>query len=644
MFNPPYPHLFSPVTLAGITFRNRIFASPTGSSNLDSRHFPIAETNAYYERKAMGGAASVCVGDCVVAEDGRNNNGHIYVYDDETYISLAALAESITRHGAVAAIELTHAGSHSTKSASLGAQLYGPSGYTNSDGKRVLPMSEDQIEHVIRQFAEAAKTVVRAGFNMITLHGGHGWLLTEFMSPVTNHRTDKWGGSAENRCRLAVEVAKAVRNAVGPRIAIEMRISGDECYAGGYDLSTGVEIACQLDGVVDLIHVSAGNHEVQEVFTVTHPDMFHSDGANVRFAAEIKKHVKTSLVSTVGALSDPSLMEDIIASGKADIVEIARGLIADPDLPRKASSGRDAEINHCLRCLACFSNLIATGQFVCAINPVIGHEVDNKHEIPAAQRKRVLVAGGGIAGMRAAVTAAARGHDVILAEKSDRLGGVLRCEDAVPFKKKLAMFLQRQEEAVLAAGVSVRLNTKATPELAQELAPDVIIAAIGARPVKPPINGIDYAVSAESVYYDASLAGRSAIILGGGLVGCELAIYLARMDRNVTLVEMLETLNDGGNMLHGLAIAVELKRLGVDIHLGTRAIDISKNSVVCEKSGEKLTFTADTIIYAAGQRPLTEEAEMLRFEAPEYYRIGDCLNPKNIVEATRAGYNIARDI
>jgi len=644
MYSCKFPHLFSPVTIAGVTFRNRLFASPTGASTLDSRHFPIEEAYAYYERKAIGGAASVCVGDCLVSPNARNNNGHIYIFDDSSYVSLAGLAESITRHGAVAAIELQHCGSHATVSAEHGEQLYGPSEYTNNNGFYVIEMTEEQILEVIDDFARCAATAKKAGFGMITIHGGHGWILTEFMSPLTNHRTDKWGGSVENRCRFAVEVVKAVRGAVGAKFPIEMRISGSECNPNGYGIETGIEIAKQLDGIVDLIHVSAGNHEVMEVFTVTHPDMFLPDGVNVKYAAEIKKHVTKSLVSTVGALSDPALMEEIIASGQADIVEVARGLIADPDLPNKARQGRDNEINRCMRCLACFSNLINTGHFICAINPEIGHEMQQKFYKPVVKKKNVLIAGGGIAGMRAAITAANRGHSVTLAEKSNELGGALKCERGVSFKKNLSVFLENQAREVQKAGVKVLLNTAVTKELAESLSPDVIIAAIGAKPIAPPVKGIENAVKADDIYHNIDLAGKKVVILGGGLVGSELAIHLSMNGREVTLVEMADSLNDGGNQLHGLAIRLELARRNVDIHLSTKAIEVKDGTLICENSGEQVEFTADTIIYAAGQRALAEEAEELRFCAPEYHRIGDCLNPKNITEATRLAYNIAMDI
>ncbi|MCL2126017.1 MAG: NAD(P)/FAD-dependent oxidoreductase [Oscillospiraceae bacterium] len=641
-----YPHLFSPITLAGTVFRNRIFASPTGTAYMSSQHYPIQETFAYYERKAIGGAASVCVGDAVVcSKHGRFNNGHIVLDDPGGASALSRLADSISRHGAVASIELSHSGSHAHSSAREGNQLYGPMEYTTAAGFHVEAMNDDKIYEIVDQFAKAALAAKRSGFGMVTVHGGHGWLLTEFMSPVSNRRTDKWGGSPENRCRFAVEVCKAIRKAVGPNFPIEMRISGSECHPSGYDIDEGVEIAKQLDGHLDLIHVSAGSHEIWDVFTVTHPDMFLPDGANVRFAAEIKKHVKTA-VATVGALADPELMEEIIASGQADVVELARGLIADPDLPLKARTGRSDEINGCMRCLTCFSNHMSKGQFICAINPVIGREIENNWIVQPAVKKQVLIAGGGIGGMQAALTAAERGHEVILCEKTGELGGALNCEHDVPFKKHLTEYLRRQERKLRAAGVDIRLNTEVTKEYAESIAPDVIIAALGSRPIVPGIPGIDGAnvVGAEEVYLDPEKAGKRVVILGGGLVGTELAAYLAGLGREVEIVEMAPAMGDGGNMLHGLAIRLELARKNVKVNLSVKALEINEKGLVGEGPDGKQLFEADTVVYAAGQSPLRSEAEELRFAAPEFYQIGDCLTPKNIADATNLAYNTARDI
>ena len=380
-----------------------------------------------------------------------------------------------------------------------------------------------------------------------------------------------------------------------------------------------------LDGKVDLIHVSAGHHEDDAASMVTHPTMFLPDGVNVKYAAEIKKHVKTP-VATVGALTDPAFMEELIASGKTDIVELGRQSLADPDLPIKARMGRDEDVNQCMRCFTCFSCSTVNGIFYCAINPRVGHELENKYAVPPRKRKKVLVAGGGIGGMQAALTCAEQGHEVILCEKSDKLGGALLCEHNVPFKQKLRIYLKNQARRVLEADIDLRLNTPVTPELARALEPDVIIAAMGARPVVPTfIRGWDRenVVGAEQVYYDPEMTGKNVVILGGGLVGLELGLWLAQLGRQVTVVEMapstLATQADAGTsermfgssgirhgdpIVHGIAIAQELKKLpNMTVKTSTKALEIGEDGVRVEGKDGEYVIPADTVIYAVGQWP-----------------------------------------
>ncbi len=647
-----YPHLFSPIQMGNTLFRNRIFASPTGCGYHNYMDRPNDTMMAYYERKAIGGAASVCIGDATVdSKYALANATHIRLDDHGVFAHLNKESDLISRHGSVAAIELNHGGGSARISYHNGEKIYGAVASTNeSFGKPIVaePMPEEIIQRTIQKFADAAKFAKECGFGMVTLHGGHGWLLQQFMSP-TNDRSDQWGGSFENRMRFPLAVVAAVREAVGPGFPLEIRISGSECYEGGYDISYGVEIAKALDGKVDLIHVSAGSHEVPSVFCITHPSMFLQDGVNVKYAAEIKKHVKFSKVATVGALSDPAMLEEIIASGKADVVELARGLICDPDLPIKARLGRDDEIVTCMRCLTCFSRLITKGQFCCALNPEICNETETKFAKPAAHKRNVLVAGGGIAGMQAALTCAKRGHQVTLCEKSGQLGGTLRCEETVPFKLHLKEYLDQQAKKVMQTPeIVVKLNTEVTPQLARKMTPDVIIAAMGARPFVPPIKGVDgkNVFGAEEIYRDPDKAGEQVVILGGGLVGTELSVFLSQLGRSCTVVEMAAELNSGGNVLHEQALRYEMEACKVTVMLSTKAVEVTEQGVVGESGGTKHLIPADTVITALGMKPLREESQQLNFCAPEFYQIGDCVTPTNIYQATNtaeyAALNIGR--
>jgi 2,4-dienoyl-CoA reductase-like NADH-dependent reductase (Old Yellow Enzyme family)/thioredoxin reductase len=641
-----YRRLFEPIMLGNTLFRNRIFGAPTGFQHMTEDGIVGADAASYYERKAMGGAASVTVGECVVdSEIGKGASFHICLDNPFSRHGLAGIASAVRRQGAVASAELQHAGMFANRRTAKPGIAYGPV-ECDDEGVHVLEMPEEVILSTVRKYADAAAFAKRCGFGMVTIHGGHGWLISQFISPALNTRKDRWGGAPiENRARIAVEICDAVRKAVGPGFPIEIRISGSECYAGGYGTEEGIAFAKQLDGHVDLIHVSAGSHEVEEVFTVTHPSMFLEDGVNVKYAAEIKKHVKTP-VATVGALSDPELMEDIIASGKADVVEIARGLLADPDLPKKARMGREGEIRRCMRCLSCFSELMKLGQFYCAINPESGREAEMKFDIPPAERKKVLVAGGGVAGMQAALTCAKRGHAVVLCEKNERLGGILLCEENVPFKRALARYLRLQSDLIEKAGVEIRLNTPVTAAYADETDADVIIAALGARPIVPGMDGADgpNVISAESAYMNPDSVGQRAVILGAGLVGVELAVYLSMLGKETRIAEMAGEASDGGNFMHGRALAVEVARYAIDISFFAKAVKIDGGGVYCESPGGLRYFEADTVIYALGQHPLRKEAAALGLNAREFHQIGDCVFPKNIMEATATAHEIARTI
>ena len=267
--------------------------------------------------------------------------------------------------------------------------------------------------------AALAKT---AGFELLMVHGGHGWLINQFLSPLFNRRTDEYGGSLENRTRFAIEVLTAIRKAVGPGFPIEFRLSGSEFVPDGYDLKEGIRIAKAIEPYIDLLHVTAGTY--QKTFGITHPSMFEDHGRNVYLAAEIKKHVSVP-VATIGGLSDPEMMEEIIASGKADVVEMARQLLADHELPRKVVEGRDEEIVHCLRCFTCMAERGVTGTRRCTVNPFIGRELDGMEVAPARESKKVLIAGAGPRGLYASITAARRGHKVILCEEDAEVGGIL---------------------------------------------------------------------------------------------------------------------------------------------------------------------------------------------------------------------------
>ena len=428
-----YEHLFQPILIGNTLFRNRIFCAPTGSPDVSVDGDFSDDVVSYYERKAQGGAASVTLGEAIVdSKYGKRHPFQLSLDFTNTRHTLSRVADAIRRHGAIPSIELQHSGINATPGVvtpgfCTGADIiYGPSDDV-IQGKRVYEMPEEEILRIVEKFADAALMAKNCGFGMVMIHAGHGWLLSQFLTPRLNRRTDRWGGSVENRARFTVEVCDAIHRKCGGSFPVEVRISASEVLSGGYGVEEGIAIARQLEGHAGIIHCSVGCGiglpDNARTFSITHPCMFKEDGLNVRYAAEVKKHIAGTPVAAVGALSDPAMMEEIIASGKADIVEMARGLICDPDLPNKAREGRDEDIVKCMRCFHCFSNAKEKGMFWCALNPQTNRERYFLHDPDKVRPKKILVVGGGIAGMQAALTAAEEGHEVILCEKSGRLGG-----------------------------------------------------------------------------------------------------------------------------------------------------------------------------------------------------------------------------
>ena len=646
-----YPHLFEPVIIGDTLFRNRLFAAPTGHPDVTREGNFSEDAMTYYERKAQGGAGAVTLGEAIVdSKYGKRHPYQVSLDNDAVRHNLSRLADTVSRHGAVVSIELQHSGMLATPGlVDAAAPVYGPSECVLG-GVQVREMPEDIIREVIDKFAKAALLVKNCGFGMVTVHAGHGWLLNQFIAPRLNKRTDRWGGSAENRTRFTVEVVDAIHRLCGAGFPVEVRISGTESHDAGYGIEEGIKLARQLDGHADIIHVSVGCStglpDSNTVFATTHPSMFLEDGVNARFAAEVKKHVTKSRVAAVGALVDPAMMEELIATGKADIVEVARGLICDPDLPHKARDGREDEIIPCIRCMSCFSHLMAQGHFFCALNPETSRECYFERALPDSKKQKVLVVGGGIGGMQAALAAAQYGHEVILCEKSDRLGGNILCEENVPFKKHLKEYLERQARLIDRSPVELRLNTAVTPEYALSVGADVLIAALGAAPVRPDIPGISGAnvLGAEAAYSDPNKVGETAVILGAGLVGLELAVYLSMLGKKVRIVEQAAEVSYGGNFLHGRAIAAQLQRFDVEVLCDTRTVEIDDGGVHCLTPESERYFEARTVIYAVGQKPLMAAAAALHSCARRFYPIGDCLATRSIGEATAAAATIARDL
>ncbi|MDC7125432.1 MAG: NAD(P)/FAD-dependent oxidoreductase [Spirochaetales bacterium] len=631
-------------------FRNRMFSAPMGGTDITKDCTVGPKSTAFYEYRAKGGVASVTVSELVVHPG--TEHSHMYHLDLETVDSLSSFtytADAIRRHGAIASVELSHsgqfAGTYLVDKKKKGEIVqWGPSEGVRPDGRKVCQLTKPLIDEIVKSYGEKAALAKKAGFQMVMVHGGHGWLINQFLSPFFNKRDDEYGGSLENRCRFLLEVLDSVRSAVGKGFPVELRMSGSELFDGGYTLDEGVEIAKLAQSKIDLLHVSAGSY--QKGFGITHPSMFVDHGVNVYMAARIKQNVDVP-VATVGGLNDPDMMEEIIASGKADVVEMARALLADPELPYKVVTNQDQYIRHCLRCFVCMAERAETSTRRCAVNPYIGREIDGTEILPARIKKKVLVVGAGPAGLQAACTAAKRGHQVILCDKGDEVGGVLVGEKAIPFKYEMYKLGVTLGDIALKEGVDIRLGTMVDKEYANKIGADVIIAATGSVPFKPPVPGIDgeQVITVTDYHHHHNEVKDKVAVMGGGLSGCEIAVHLAREGKQVSIVEMRGELCPDANIRHRPLLLQEIEKQGIDVYSSHTVTGILENSLKMKNpDGEEIVIPAETVISALGQKANDEAAMPLLDCAPLVHMIGDCKGVSNITNAVYAGHHIAMDI
>lgn len=613
--------------------------------------YPTAENIAIFEGKAKGGAAIVHMGECRIdLKTGISHKLCIALDDPEVLPYLHAATDAIKKHNAFAAVELIHPGTRANPEYYDGP-IWGPSAGPGHLGKDYSELDQKTIDYIVERFGDAAEMAKLGGVDLVMIHAGHGWLLHQFLSPLNNRRTDRYGGSLENRARITMEVIANIRKKCGKDFPIEVRMSGTEIVEGGLTLQDQIEFAKLLDGKVDLIHVTSGTFHVPSTNQHMIPNGFLPQGCNVYLAEAIKKEMKHTPVVTVGALGDPELMESIIAEGRADIVALARPLLADPELPNKLKAGQVEKIFPCLRCMACISESFVPYVRYCSrirrcpSNPTAYKEIPASQVKKAEQPKKVLVIGGGPSGMEAAAELAERGHHVILCERENELGGAMRHAKYVPFKQKVDQLMHVMIRRLERSGAEIRLRTAATPTLVESLHPDVIVAALGAKAKKPEVVGAEHAIIAEDALQRIDSLGQNVAIVGGGLVGCELALQLGMTGRTVHLLSRKKEVCRDAAYLYREGLLMELKKVPVKIYNEAECTAITSEGVTVRNAdAREYTLLADTVIWAGGYLPMEDEAEQFRTLAYDFWKIGDCAQVRKIYNARREGYNAGSNI
>ena len=631
--------MFEPGRIGSLYVRNRL-VMPAMATNFASAHGePTERLISYYEARAHGGVGMMVIENASIDEPaGGNGTVQLRIDHDRFIPGLSVLAGRMHEEGAAVALQINHAGAVANPRRT-GAPAVGPSdvGWTDAS-LRPTPLTLDAIGRIIGRYAEAAVRAQRAGFDAVEVHGAHGYLIAQFLSPVTNRRTDAYGGSVENRWRFAVDVVRAVRDAVGIDYPILFRLSGDEFLPGGRTLDESVEQSALLvDAGIDGLSVSAGTAANPEVQL---EPIAYEEGWRAYLAASIRKTICVPVI-TAGVFRNPKTVEDALEEGAADFVAIGRGLIADPEWPNKARSDAEASIRHCISCNRCVRQRVFDDLPIrCSVNPSVGYEGEANRDPCIAKDRRVYVIGGGPAGLQAAATASRLGADVTLYERTPSLGGQLRSAVLPPHKEKIQWLIDDLVRA-LPTSVRVRLDAEATEDELHAERPDAVILASGATPqaLEVPVEPGAAVVTAEFTLADSTdISGLSVVVVGAGMVGCETALACAERGAHVTLVEALDTIGGDCEPITRSVLLRHLAESDVQTYADVCVTQITSDAVLLTHGREPLRIPADRVVTAVGAKPNDRLAQALRDKVFPTYVVGDARSPRGIAEAVYEGW------
>jgi 2,4-dienoyl-CoA reductase-like NADH-dependent reductase (Old Yellow Enzyme family)/thioredoxin reductase len=637
------PSLFAPIKIKSLDLVNRAVMPPMGT-NLGNPDGTVSEANlAYIKRRARGGAGLIITEISSVHPSGSVLPNQLGVYDDRFIPGLKKIVDAVHAAGSKAALQLHHAGRESL--------------YLLQEKKAIAPspirslvfgltpreITREEIQEIIAAFGVAARRGMEAGFDAVEIHGAHGYLITQFLSALSNKRDDEYGGSLSNRSRFMIEVLQEVRKRVGPDFPISLRLSVEECIQDGYTFEDIQPILPNLvEAGADMLHASLGTHGSPG--GITSAPFEYQPGFNVWRAKKLKEAVGLPVIA-VGRFTDPSLANEVIARGEADLVAFGRQFLADPDFLIKAREGRPEDIRKCIACnQGCIERLmLGEGKIRCALNPETGQEIIYP-QVPTGVRCNVWVVGSGPGGLTAAYEAARLGHKVTLFEKEEKTGGQLSLASKAPFKDQYRVWASWLTSQAKKMGVIVRTGIEMTESMISEGDPEAVILATGGEQIKPDIPGIDlsFVCNAWQVLGGAVTPGKHPVVMGGGLIGMETADYLCQKGTQVTLVEVLKRSPVLKITSHGYMLHTRLKEAGCRLLFNTTVKKIEESSVtVLIEDKEQILSPVDQVIIAVGLKPNDKLKEILQAKKIRHFIIGDALQPRRIIEATEEGARAA---
>lgn len=652
-----YQHIFSPVTIRHMTVKNRIVMMPMGT-NFGEQNGEMSFLHInYYEQRAKGGTGLLIVENASVdSPQGSNGTTQLRIDSDNYIPRLYKLCENVHKHGACIAIQINHAGA-SAMSSRIGMQPVSASDVPSKEGGEIpRPLTKEEILHIVRKYAEAARRAQICGFDAAEIHAGHSYLISQFLSPIYNKRTDEFGGSAENRTRFARMILEAVRKQVGPHFPIFLRISADELMEGGNTLEDTLAYLEYLEKEVDVFDVSCGlNGSIQYQIDAN----YLPDGWRSYMARAVKEKFGKPCIA-VGNIRHPQIAEEILAKGDADFIGMGRGLIAEPEWVNKVEYGNECDLRSCISCnIGCAGHRIGLNQPIrCTVNPAVNSGEDYmKHKIK--KPCNVVVIGGGTAGLEAACTAAEVGCTTFLIEKKAELGGLASVISKIPDKKRLGEFPQyliRRAEKL--HNLFVFCNTQATTELVKSLNPDIIVNATGSEPTLPPIRGLHELVDKEDSHvatvlkmieripeYPEHMEGRKVVIIGGGAVGLDVMEFFTERGAQVSMVEMLPMIGNGLDPVSRCDIHAKLKKYQVEQMVNTMLQEVRNDRFIVKTPQDEIKeLPFDYGFICLGMKastPVLKELEEIFSDTNvEIINIGDSKRARRIIEGTEEGRNI----